>query len=424
MAWRPKFRISWPSTTRIASRLRKSRTSLQRRSGCIGSSSRLIALSCSAPFSASSVRSLPVHGAYLLGLTLPSASARSCSSTARASPAIGTSTGRLCPSSAGSTSTWITFMLAEARRPPELDHPVEARADGQHAITLGERGAARVQERQRVILGNEAARDRLGPERNAGGVDERPQRGSAVRPPHAAAGDDDGPLRACEERDGLLDRGRITERPRCSLPRRRVRDRVVLDLLAEDVARQVDIDGARPTARRLAEGGRDDVGDALGVVNPLRPLGDGLEHGQLVDLLERLHAEIHARAGAADGDQRRAVGERGGHTGEKIRGAGAGGGHADAGPSRDARPRVGRERRGLLVAMIDRADAELDARRFGLEHRPAHQIEHRVDALRAQRLRQHLRARDRRHRQSFRPLRAMKSPNASSAFAGRAMVVV
>ena len=45
----------------------------------------------------------------------------------------------------------------EARRPPELDHPVEARADGQHDVGLGEGLAARVQERQRVVLGDEAA---------------------------------------------------------------------------------------------------------------------------------------------------------------------------------------------------------------------------------------------------------------------------
>jgi len=41
----------------------------------------------------------------------------------------------------------------EARRPSELDHPVEARADGDDDVGLGEGLAARVQERQRVVLG-------------------------------------------------------------------------------------------------------------------------------------------------------------------------------------------------------------------------------------------------------------------------------
>jgi len=81
----------------------------------MGSSSLLIALSCSEPFSASSVRSLPVQAAYVLGVILPCASARSCSRTARASPAIGTSTARLCRSWLGLMSTWMTLRSAAKR---------------------------------------------------------------------------------------------------------------------------------------------------------------------------------------------------------------------------------------------------------------------------------------------------------------------
>jgi len=85
---------------------------------------------------------------------LPSASARSCSRTARASPTIGTSTSRLCPSWLGLMSTWITLRSAAKRGGrPKLDHPVEPRADGEDDIGLGERFAARVEEGQRVILG-------------------------------------------------------------------------------------------------------------------------------------------------------------------------------------------------------------------------------------------------------------------------------
>ena len=139
------------------------------------------------------------------GSILPSASARSCSSTARASPAIGTSTSRLWPSSAGLMSTWITLRSArEARRPAELDHPVEARAHRQHHVGLGEGLAARVQERQLVVLGDQAARDRRGVERDAGGLHEGLERGGAVRPPHAAARDDHRALGLREQRDGLL----------------------------------------------------------------------------------------------------------------------------------------------------------------------------------------------------------------------------
>ena len=39
------------------------------------------------------------------------------------------------------------------------------------------------------------------------------------------------------------------------------------------------------------------------------------------------------------------------------------------------------ERGRLLVACVDGTDAELDARRLGLQHRSAHNVEHRLDAL-------------------------------------------
>jgi hypothetical protein len=54
---------------------------------------------------------------------------------------------RLWPSSARLTSTWMTLRSArEARRPAELDDPVEARADGEDDVGFRERRAARVQE--------------------------------------------------------------------------------------------------------------------------------------------------------------------------------------------------------------------------------------------------------------------------------------
>ena len=81
----------------------------------MGVASLLIALSTSADFSASSARSFPVQAAQRRGSSFPSASAWSCSRTARASPAIGTSTARLWPSCAGSMSTWITFRSAANR---------------------------------------------------------------------------------------------------------------------------------------------------------------------------------------------------------------------------------------------------------------------------------------------------------------------
>jgi hypothetical protein len=102
------------------------------------------------------------------------------------------------------------------------------------------------------------------------------ERGGAVRPPHPAAGDDHRALGPREQRDGFFDRGGIAERPRRRLPGRRVVDALLFHFFTEDVAGHVDVHRARTPGGRLPEGGGDDVGDALGVEDPLRPLGDRL----------------------------------------------------------------------------------------------------------------------------------------------------
>ena len=110
----------------------------------------------------------------------------------------------------------------EARRAAELDHPVEARADRQHHVGLGEGLAPRVQERQRVVLGDEAARDRRRVEGDAGGLHEGLERGGAVRPPHAAARDDHRPLGLA--RGARRPRAPRRDRPGCAAPAATGRD--------------------------------------------------------------------------------------------------------------------------------------------------------------------------------------------------------
>ena len=232
-----------------------------------------------------------------------------------------------------------------------------------------------------MVVRRAAARERRRVERNPARFDERLERLGGVRPPHAAAPEHDRTRRLSEERDRFLHRAFVAPRARERLPRGRIDDARLVDLLAEDVTGQVQVDGADASGRRLAEGGREMFGDTARVVDPLRPLRDRLEHGELIDLLERLHAERHARARAADGDERRRVGEGVGHAGEEIRRAGARGAHAHARLPHHAAPGLGGQRGGLLVTRVDRANAELDAGGFGLQHRAAHDVEHRVDAL-------------------------------------------
>ena len=184
------------------------------------------------------------------GRSCPRASARSCSSTARASPAIG-HVDRAVVAELGGVDVDVDHLEVggEARRPAELDHPVEARADRQHDVGLGEGLAARVEEGQRVVLRDQAARDRRGVERDAGGLDEGLERGGAVGPPHAAARDDHRALRLREQRDGLRTAPGSPSVRGAGFQGPAVVQLLLLDLLAEDVARHVEVDRAGPAGR-------------------------------------------------------------------------------------------------------------------------------------------------------------------------------
>ena len=285
----------------------------------------------------------------------------------------------------------------EARRAPELDDVVEAAAHDQERVGLGEGLGPGVEEGQRVVLRDQAARDRRGVERNARRLDERPKGGGGVGPPDAAPPEDDRALGARQERDGLADRRGVALGPGRRPPHRGIRHRRLVHRLAEDVTGQVEVDGARPAGGGVAERGGDQLGDAPGVEHPLRPLGDGPHDRHLIDLLEGLHAEIHPRARSPDPDDRRRVGECIGEAGGEVGRAGARGGHAHAGTLGDARPGMGHHARRLLVARVDGPHAELDDLALRLEHGPAHEEEEGVHALRFERPRQQLRSGDRPH---------------------------
>ncbi len=272
-------------------------------------------------------------------------------------------------------------VLGEARRLAELDHVVEPGADHQQHVGLGEGLDARVEERELVVLGDGAAGDRRRVERDAAGVDELAKLGGGVRPPHAAAADDQRPLGLGEERDRFLHGARIAERARQRLVLRREAELALVDGLAQHVAGQVEVDRPRLAGGGVAEGARHQVGNAARVHDLLRPLGDRLEHADLVDLLEGVHVLADGRARAADGDERRRVGPRVGHARHEVGGAGAGAAHAHARALLDPPPRVGRVRGRLLVVRVDGADAHLDQGALRLEHGPAHQEEQRVAAL-------------------------------------------
>ena len=94
-----------------------------------------------------------------------------------------------------------------------------------------------------------------------------------------------------------------------------------------------------------------------------------------------------ARALPADDDHRDVGAVRARHAGHGVGEAGSRGDDRHAGPTGDARPAVGRVRRGLLVAHVDDADALVEAAVVDRHHVPAAEGEDEGDVLGAQRAR-------------------------------------
>ena len=273
------------------------------------------------------------------------------------------------------------------------DHVVEARADHQDQVRLAKCARARRQKAERVILGDHAAALRRGVEGDSRALDERLQLGFCLRPQHAAAGNDDRPLRRLEHGEQALDlRGRRL-RPAAGLrvPGLRPFDLRRVDLLEQHVARQIEIHGARLARHRAHERLVQQVRQTLGVMRARRPFGAGLHHRQLVHVLERAAAPGADRRAAAERDDRHAVGPGVRDPGDQVGHGRPRGGHAHARAQAQARVGVRHHRRGLLVAHVDAAQPALQRLRLDHEHRRAHDEEEHVDALALERLGENLR---------------------------------
>ena len=131
----------------------------------------------------------------------------------------------------------------------------------------------------------------------------------------ACAGEDHGVLRLGDHHRGGGHARRVGIERRCLLPMERPgRARHVRDVL-----RQVDMGGTGLAALGVFEGEPADLRDRVRPHDDLRPLGYGAEHGREVEVL--VARELHELAGdlPRDGDERRAVKERVGHTGDEVR---------------------------------------------------------------------------------------------------------
>ena len=266
------------------------------------------------------------------------------------------------------------------------DHVIRARAEDDDQIGLAERVVAHRQVGIGVVVGHHAAPLRGRVERDPGLLDKRLHLVPGLRPQHAAARDDDRLPRLVDRVDQRVERlglgigARLDDRPAAIAPV----DLGLVDRGVEHVAGEIEIDRARLAVQRLLEREIHLLRHALQIVDAVGVFDAALERLDLVDLLEHLAAELADRARPAERDDRAAIDQRIGEAGAEIQGRRAARRHAHARPLRH--PRIGLRHIGrtLLVARVDQADAFLDRAQLGIEHRPAHDEEHVLDALRLQ----------------------------------------
>ena len=126
--------------------------------------------------------------------------------------------------------------------------------------------------------------------------------------------------------------------------------------LGQDVLRQRDHDGPRPTRDRGVERPADHLRYARRMIDLAHPLGDRAEHRAVVDLLERLAPAHVARDLADQQDHRRRVLARDVHAVRRVGGAGAARDHGDPGPPGELAVGLGHHGGAALLAADDVAD--------------------------------------------------------------------
>ena len=124
-----------------------------------------------------------------------------------------------------------------------------------------------------------------------------------IRAPGLATDDRERTLGGCEQ---------VARRRQLVRPRRRLRRRVRRGVrhvgdVGEHVLRQREHHRAGPAGGRDPEGPRDQLGDALDLVDLCDPLRERAEHAAVVDLLERLALRVLARHLADEEEERRPV---------------------------------------------------------------------------------------------------------------------
>ena len=270
-----------------------------------------------------------------------------------------------------------------AERAAEAEPEVHRHADDERDVGALQRRRTHAREGEPVVGGHAPAREAVEEHRDAERLDELEQRVLAVPPPQVAARHDDRPLGLRQQRERapqLVGVGLAA-----ALAARQHGRLAVVGPLGEHVVER-EVDERRPARRAQRRGERlvDECRDLP------RRLGRGGEprqrphERQVIDLLQRALPPAPRRRATAEHDHRRVALQRRPHRAHPVRDAGSGGQRRHAGPPRDLRPALGRERRGRLVARVDERDALGAAAVVDREEVPAREREDGVDALRAQ----------------------------------------
>ena len=258
---------------------------------------------------------------------------------------------------------------------------VYRRADDHDRVGDAQRVAAAAAVEERVVLRDRAAAHPVQVHGRLQCVRERAQLLVRLAPVDRRAGHDQRALGLAQRLGRLREDVRVGVDAALRAVALREPDLGLLDLAEEDVGGDFEEGGPAAAGHRRAKGHRDELRDALGLVDALGELGDRAQEFGVVHVLQRAHLEAGERAAAADDEHRRLVVPGVGDGGDAVGDAGAGGDDGDAALASRARPAFGGVAGDLLVADVDDLDLFVEAGVVDRLHVAAAEREDGVDAF-------------------------------------------
>ena len=250
------------------------------------------------------------------------------------------------------------------------DGPVQPRPEQDADVGLGEPRGEKASG-QRVIVRNDAPCVAPGVKRHVRRFDKGLEFLPRVGPPDPASRDQHRAFRVQDEFSGFFDVAGIAPGTALRAVAARENHFVLAGLSVQDIHRDFEEHGPRPSARSVAKGHGDVFGDAFRPVSASRPFGQGSEDFQLVHVLHGSDVPPGDGTPAADQDDggRTLLSHR--DSGNSVDHAGSRRNEGDSGLAGGPGPAFGHIDGRLFVPGIDNPDAEIDARVKGVVDMPA-----------------------------------------------------